>query len=61
MYEDEVQNVLKALRRSGIEIVALHNHMIGETPRVVFLHFWGVGPAAKLAEGIASAPKTQRP
>jgi len=60
MYEDEVQDVLKALRRAGIEIVALHNHMIGETPRVVFLHFWGVGPTAKLAEGILAALKTQR-
>ena len=59
MYENEVQGVLKALRAAGIDIVALHNHMIGETPRVVFLHFWGVGSSAGLAQGIRSALKIQ--
>ena len=39
MYEGEVQGVLRALRGAGIDIVAIHNHMIQETPRVVFLHF----------------------
>jgi hypothetical protein len=41
------------------EIVALHNHMIGEEPRVVFLHFWGTGPAADLARGLRSALDAQ--
>lgn len=60
MYESEVQGVLKALRHGGIKIVALHNHMIGESPRVMFLHFWGVGSTAKLAEGLRSALAVQR-
>src|SRR5207245_3124193 len=38
MYESELQPVLKALRGAGINIVALHNHMVGERPRVMFLH-----------------------
>ena len=46
MFEREVQPVLKALRRAGINIVAIHNHMIEESPRTVFLHYWGVGPDA---------------
>ena len=59
MYEAEVQGVLKALRHSGIRIVAIHNHMIGETPRVVFLHFWGTGSTSALAAGIKSALDAQ--
>jgi hypothetical protein len=59
MYEREVQGVLKALRRSGIRIVALHNHMIGESPRVLFLHFWGTGSTKTLAEGLNAALGTQ--
>jgi hypothetical protein len=55
MYEGEVQGVLKALRHSGIRIVALHNHMIGESPRVIFLHFWGTGSTKNLAEGLKAA------
>jgi hypothetical protein len=60
MYEAEVQGVLKALRHAGIRIVAMHNHMIGETPRVVFLHFWGTGSTSTLAAGIKSALDTQQ-
>jgi uncharacterized protein DUF1259 len=59
MYEAEVQGVLRALRHAGIRIVAIHNHMIGETPRVVFLHFWGTGSTSSLAAGIKSALDTQ--
>ncbi len=55
MRESEVQEVLKALRASGINVVALHNHMIMESPRMMFLHFWGVGPAGDLARGLKSA------
>jgi hypothetical protein len=59
MYEAEVQGVLKALRHSGIQVVAIHNHMIGEVPRVVFLHFWGTGSTSTLAAGIKSALDAQ--
>jgi len=40
--------------------VAIHNHMTGESPRIVFLHYWGVGPAAKLAATLRSALDTQK-
>ena len=59
MLENEVQDVLKALRRAGINVVAIHNHMIGETPRYVFLHYWGVGPLRSLARGLRGALDTQ--
>jgi hypothetical protein len=61
MFESEVQSVLKALRGAGIHIVAIHNHMIGESPRTVFLHYWGVGPTRVLATGLKAALDTQRP
>jgi Domain of Unknown Function (DUF1259) len=59
MRTDEVQPVLKALRAAGINIVALHNHMNGETPAIYFTHFWGKGNAADLAQGIHDALKAQ--
>jgi hypothetical protein len=59
MDEAELQPVLKALRRAGISVVAIHNHMTGEDPRVVFLHYWGAGPAAELARGLRSALDAQ--
>jgi len=59
MLEGEVQDVLKALRRANINIVAIHNHMIGESPRVIFLHFWGTGSTKSLAEGLKAALDTQ--
>ena len=46
----EVNPVIRALRRGGIEITAVHNHMLDEEPRIFFLHYWGTGPAEKLAE-----------
>ncbi|MFH0732999.1 MAG: DUF1259 domain-containing protein [Candidatus Omnitrophota bacterium] len=55
MLEQEVQPVLIALRAAGINIVALHNHMIMESPRMIFLHFWGTGSTANLAKGLKSA------
>lgn len=55
MVESEVQPVLKALRAGGIDVVAIHNHMTGETPRMFFLHFWGVGSTEALARTIRSA------
>jgi hypothetical protein len=59
MLESELQGVLKALRGAGIEIVAIHNHMTGEEPRILFLHYWGVGTTAALAKGIRAALDTQ--
>jgi hypothetical protein len=61
MLEGELQGVLKALRGANINIVAIHNHMIGDSPRYVFLHFWGVGPVQDLAKGVKSALNTQAP
>jgi hypothetical protein len=55
MLENEVEPVLKALIENGIEIVALHNHMVHEQPRIFFLHYWAVGPAEQLAKGLRAA------
>ena len=55
MLESEVQPVLKALRSHGIQIVAIHHHMTNVKPVVIFLHYYGIGPAAKLAEGVRAA------
>lgn len=55
MTTEEVQPVLRALRKAGIHIVALHNHTLGEQPAFYFTHFWGKGSAAELARGIKSA------
>ena len=55
MLENEVEPILKALIENGIEVVALHNHMVHEKPRVFFLHYWGVGDAEKLATGLKAA------
>jgi hypothetical protein len=60
MTEDELQGVLKALRKAGIHVVAIHNHMTHEQPRYVFLHYWGKGPAQQLARGVRSALDTQK-
>jgi rhodanese-related sulfurtransferase len=53
--ENELQPVLKSLRGAGINIVAIHHHMIGETPRYIFLHFWGRGKAVDLARALKTA------
>ena len=55
MLESELQGVLKALRTAGIDIVAIHQHMAGESPRVLFLHYWGVGRTEDLARGLKAA------
>ena len=55
----EVQPVLRALRKAGINVVALHNHMIGEEPAFFFTHFWGKGTAEKLAKGVRAALDAQ--
>jgi hypothetical protein len=55
----EVQPVLHALRRAGIHVVALHNHMMDEAPHFYFTHFWGKGSAATLARGFRTALDAQ--
>ena len=55
MLEDEVAPVIKALVENGIEVVAVHNHMVHEQPRIFFLHYWGVGNAEQLAKGLKAA------
>ena len=55
MLEDEVAPVIKALVENGIEVVAVHNHMVHEEPRIFFLHYWGVGNAEQLAKGLKTA------
>ncbi len=51
----ELQGVLKSLRKSGVNIVAIHHHMAMEEPRFLFLHYWGRGPAAELAKSLKTA------
>jgi hypothetical protein len=53
--EDQLQTALKSLRRNEINIVAIHSHMTHETPRILFFHYWGRGPAKKLAQAIEDA------
>jgi hypothetical protein len=55
MLDHEVTPVLKALRTNGIDVVAIHHHMTGTSPTVIFLHYLGTGPAAKLAQGVRAA------
>ncbi len=55
----ELQAVLKALRAAGIHVGAIHNHMVGEDPPVIFLHYWGVGPVEDLARAVRSALDVQ--
>ena len=55
MLEHEVTPVLKALRANGLNIVAIHHHMTDVKPVVIFLHYYGTGPAAKLAQGVRAA------
>lgn len=55
MLEHEVNPVIKALRANGLEVVALHNHMLDEDPRMFFLHYYGRGPATQLAQGFRAA------
>jgi Domain of Unknown Function (DUF1259) len=53
--EDELQAVLKSLVKQKIYIVAIHQHMTHEQPRIMFFHYWGRGPARSLAENVKSA------
>jgi hypothetical protein len=55
MLGSEVQSVLKALRSHGLEVVAIHHHMIDTQPNIIFLHYWGKGPVQNLATGFKAA------
>jgi hypothetical protein len=55
MLEHEVTPVLKALRANGLNAVALHHHMTGVSPVVIFVHYYGTGPATTLAKGVRAA------
>jgi hypothetical protein len=59
MRENELQPVLKAMRSGGINIVAIHQHMIEEQPRYMFLHYWGKGKATELAASVKKALDAQ--
>jgi hypothetical protein len=60
MTAGEVQPVLRALRKQGIHIVALHNHMVGESPHYFFVHFWGKGEAQTLGRGLEEVLAVQK-
>ena len=55
MLESEVTPVLQALRKNGLDVVAIHHHMTYGRPVIIFLHYWGTGPAEKLAGGFKAA------
>ncbi|WP_171161797.1 DUF1259 domain-containing protein [Streptomyces sp. I05A-00742] len=55
MTAGEVQDVVRALRRNGIDIVSIHSHMLMDDPRLFFLHFWGIGDGVRLARGLRAA------
>lgn len=60
MHENELQPVLRAMRSNNINIVAIHQHMTSESPRIVFLHYWGKGKATELASSVKAALDAQR-
>src|SRR5437773_2481924 len=55
MLESELKPVLKKLRGASISVVAIHQHMTGEEPRIMFLHYWGIGKAEDLGKGVRGA------
>lgn len=55
LLESEVNRVILRLQREGFDITGLHNHLLQESPRLMYLHFWGRGEAARLAQGLRSA------
>jgi Domain of Unknown Function (DUF1259) len=52
---NEVNPLIRALRENGIEVTAIHSHMLDEQPRLFFIHFWANDDAAKLAKGLQAA------
>ena len=60
--EDEMYPVLRDLQQHGLTVTAIHNHLLQESPRIMYLHFWGEGNAAKLAGSLKQAlSKTKTP
>jgi len=55
MLANEVNPVIRALRKHGIKILAVHNHMLDEEPRIFFLHYWGTGKPENLARAFRDA------
>lgn len=55
MLAGEVTPVLRTLRRNGLDVVAIHHHMTDTQPTIFFLHYWGTGPADRLARGFKAA------
>jgi hypothetical protein len=51
----ELNPMIRALRENGIEVTAIHNHMLDEKPRLFFVHFWANDDAVKLAKGLQTA------
>ena len=52
---NEVNPLIRALRENGIEVTAIHSHMLNEQPRLFFVHFWANDDGVKLAKGVAAA------
>jgi hypothetical protein len=59
VHEDELQTVLKSLRHSNINVVAIHSHMTQENPRMLFLHYWGIGSTKDLSKALKTALNKQ--
>lgn len=60
--EDEIYPVLREIQQHGLKVTALHNHLVQESPKIMYLHFWGEGDASKLSSGLKKAlSRTQTP
>ena len=55
MRANEVNAVIRALKAHGIDVAALHSHMLAEEPRLFFMHFWGLDDPTRIAEGLKAA------
>ncbi len=57
---DEVNPVVRALQAGGLDVLAIHNHLIGESPQVIYVHFGGHGPAEQVAKALRGALDTTK-
>jgi hypothetical protein len=55
MTAEQVNPVIQALQAHGITIISLHNHLLHESPRLFYLHYWATGEATTLAQGLRAA------
>ena len=60
LLEDQVNPVIDAALANGLAVPSIHNHIQAESPRMAFLHCWGVGPALDIAKGLKAALAAQR-